>query len=364
MLETNFKRGANPVWYLVDLVGASFNDNFWMYVLENEIPYNFAPVYHDVSGTVPWTDPIQFLPNGTLPIDIFFDRTKVYRLEFRQNLGLLPPSQSDPLIYLVENYTPGIENSTDTTSGTSTTNQITNAQFSIVNFTELYTISGVNRDSVEVAPGWFLDLVGNGTAEVERIPIDSSIFTPTNAPYALHLNLTGTWTSATLRQRFADNGQNWQGKHVSTSFTARMAGVGAVVTAQLAASNNQPLAILKQALLTNTFTEYAGSALIPTYANLDVPPDAFLEYKLLLPTAGDMYFTSIQVLASDSDEEFEYEQDTVNRQVDHMFNYYKPKLEYKQIPSFLVGWDFPKNPAQELGDIVPIFAGANQGQYV
>jgi len=36
----------------------------------------------------------------------------------------------------------------------------------------------------------------------------------------------------------------------------------------------------------------------------------------------------------------------VPRQIDHLFHYYKPLLAYKPIPSALIGWDFPTNPAQ------------------
>ena len=100
-------RGVNPIWFEVDLTGHPFDDNFYLYVLQNTIPYLPATVYHDVDLSIPWTNPIEFLANGTLPIDIFFDPTMVYRLEFRQNLGLSPPSQADPLIYEVDNYSPG-----------------------------------------------------------------------------------------------------------------------------------------------------------------------------------------------------------------------------------------------------------------
>src|SRR5690606_25362918 len=54
---------------------------------------------------------------------------------------------------------------------------------------------------------------------------------------------------------------------------------------------------------------------------------------------------------------------------DHLFHYYKPQLSYKPIPSYLVGWAFPLNPAQ-FSDISghriqPATAiGANKSKYV
>src|SRR6478736_4050174 len=46
-----------------------------------------------------------------------------------------------------------------------------------------------------------------------------------------------------------------------------------------------------------------------------------------------------------------------------MFNYYKAGLDFKPIPSYLVGWDFPLNPAQFLGSNVPA-SGAAGSKYV
>jgi hypothetical protein len=68
-------RGSNPVWSFVDLNGKQFDDTFYMYVLQNDLPYIPSPVWHDPDGNVPWTNPIQFLGNGTLPVDIYFDPT-------------------------------------------------------------------------------------------------------------------------------------------------------------------------------------------------------------------------------------------------------------------------------------------------
>lgn len=364
-------RGSNPVWYFVDLFGKQFDDTFWLYVLENVIPYNFSAPFHDPSMTIPWTDPIQFLSNGTLPIDIYFDPAKVYRLEFRENVGPLPPSQDDPLIYLVENYVPtGAGIMPPNMAGSTTDNQIANGQFPVFNFTTPLNLVGVsNPPPIELAPGWFLDLTGTGNALIERIPLNTTISTPTNAPYALHIMLTGGWTGQpTLRQRFSQNGQNWQGKFISTSFTARVAGAQQTIVARLDASNNQPLVVLKSAFLSNLFVEYQGVAQVPIFVNLDVPPDAYLDYKILLPSVIDLYITSIQVTESGANALVPYQEDTIDRQIDHLFHYYEPLLVYKPIPSYLVGWAFSLNPAQIFGDSIaanaPPAIGINKSKYV
>lgn len=359
-------RGSNPVWSYVDLTGKQFDDTFYMWVLEDTIPYIPAVIWHDAAGTLPWTSPIQFLANGTLPIDIYWDPTQFYRLEFRQNVGPLPPSQSDPLIYLVPDYNPGNASATPIGGdGFTTENLISNPQFSNMNFSNQYTLSSVtNPASIEIGPGWFLDLSGTGTVVIERIPLNTALSNPTNAPYALHINLsTGSWTSAVLRQRFQQNGQNWQNKNLSTSITGMIVGSSAPILVRLDASNGQPLASILNTFITNTFTELSGFAPVGTYANLDLPPNAFIDYKVFLPSNGNVYLTSFQLIASDVAAAFSYEQITVDREIDHLFHYYQPKIEYMPNPNYLVGWDFPLNPAQLNGATMAAQGIANQGYY-
>lgn len=357
-------RGFNPVWSFVDLQGNQADDTFYLYVLENQIPYIPAVVYHDPAGTIPWNNPIQLLANGTLPIDVYWDDTQVYRLELRQNIGPLPPSQADPLIYLVENYIPGGEldipvNTTNSDTG----NQITNAQFSIINFTSPYVLADTNPNPIEVGPGWFLDLVGTGTLTLARLPLNNVLANPTNAPYALRINVGGGWTSVSLRQRLQQNGMLWAGKNVSTSFTARIENASQNVSARLLASNGATVAILTNAALTNNFVEYTGFFTLPPAMNPDLPPAAYIDYVITLPTVSDIYITSLQLVQSTLAGAVPYEEDTINRQIDHTFNYYKPFLEYKPIPSYLTAWDFPLNPAQFGVAVGPVATGNNKSFY-
>ena len=363
----DFVLSFNPIWSLVDLNGVQFDDTFYMWVLENEIPYIPAPVYHTQTGT-PWDNPIQFLSNGTLPVEIYWDPTIVYRLEIRQAVGLNPPSQSDPLIYLVPNYVPDGTggNEPSTVDDTLTENQITNGQFSIVNFAQPYVLTSVNNPpSIAIGPGWFLDLVGTGSVTITQVPLSDTLPNPTNAPYAIRITLTGGWTSPpVLRQTFEQNGMLWAGKYVASSVTALISGNSQNMSAQLQASNGQTLATLQNITLTNTFTEYNGFALLPATMNPNIPPNASISYRLLLPTVCDVFLTSFQLVASNTAANFEYEQDTINRQIDHTFNYYQPLLAYKPINSYLFGWDFPLNPAQFGVNQGPFNDGVNTAEYV
>lgn len=364
---TDYVRGANPIWYLVDLDGVQFDDNCYLWVLENEVPYLPAQAYHTPTGT-PWTNPIQFEANGTLPTDIYYNNGEVYRLEFRKNDGTTPPSQSDELVYLIENYSPtGDSASPVDVSGISTENQLANPQFAEMSLTLPYALTGVaNPDPIEIAPGWFLELTGNGTVDIERVSLNNATQTSTNAPYALRITLGAGWTSLpVLRQRLSQNGMLWSEKYVASSLTARIEGAPQSISARLDASDGAPLVILQVAALENDFTEFTGTALVPQTTNADLPPNAYIDFKVLLPTVADIYITSLQLVTLSEDATVSYQQDSIDRQIDHLFHYYKDKLIAKPIPSYLTGWDFTLNPAQFTGSTVPATAiGANKSKYV
>ena len=359
-------RGANPIWLLDDLTGNLFDDTFYLYVLQNVLPYVPATVYHDPDLLIPWTSPIQFLANGTLPINIFFESEIVYRLEFRQNTGSLPPSQNDALIYEVNDYTAGSGGSTPIDNVSfSTGNQVTNPQFSLINFTSPLTISATNPAPTAIAPGWSFVAAGTGTATIRKVPLDRTNTNPSNAPYALRLTLTG-WTAGSvfLKQRFQQNGMLWAGEYVSSAITARLDGSPPSISASLIDSNSAVLGVVLPSTVVNeSWNEFTGHALLPATTNPNVPPAAYIEYSLALPSNIDIYLTSFQLVAQDLPLEPKFEQESIDRQIDHTFHYYKDPLSYKPVPSYLVGWDFPLNPTQ-FGSSIPIAAGANVSHYV
>lgn len=311
-------RGANPIWSEVDLQGKLFDDTFYLFVLENTIPYIPATVYHDPDLNVPWTQPIRFLGNGTLPIDIYFEADKVYRLEFRQG-----PTQQDPLIYEVNNYVAGTGGSTPVdTVAFASSNQVTNPQFAYMNLDSPVTIAGTNPDPVELAPGWTLLLAGTGTITITKVALNNSNTNPSNAPYALRLTMNG-WTndSVILRQRFEQNGMLWADKIVSTTVTARLEGSPQSISASLVDSNTTVLGIvLPLTPINEAWNEYTGYAQLPDTTNPNTPPAAYIDYLMHLPSNIDIYLTSFQLVVQDLPVQPSFEQDSINRQIDHMYN--------------------------------------------
>jgi len=337
-------RGSNPIWYEVDLTAHAFDDTFYMFVLDNEIPYAPLPTWQDPFGNVVWSNPIRFLANGTLPNNIYFDPDVVYRLEFRQG-----NTQQDPLIYLVENYVPGGSGGTpiDDTSF-STDNQITNPQFSLINFSSPMMLTAISTQVLEVAPGWFLNLTGTGDVTLTQVLLNSSVTeNPTNASYALQIQLSGSWSNAYLSQRFTRNGVLWSNSFVSSSITALSGNAPQTISAILVDSQAHTLAtVLPSTALTAAFNAYPGVGEIGDSLDTDLPPTAYIEFQLSLPTNANVTLTSVQLISSDVNIAFPYEQTTLERQIDHTWHYYRDSVVMQPKDSLLTGWDFGLNPWQ------------------
>jgi hypothetical protein len=334
-------RGSNPIWFEVDLTAHAFDDTFWLFILENDIPYIPATVWQDPYGNVAWDNPIQFYANGTLPNNIYYDPDTVYRLEFRQG-----NTQEAPLIYLVENYVPGNSGNTppDETSFV-TDNQITNPQFALINFQSPLVLTAITTQVINIAPGWFLNLSGTGNVTLTQVLLNNSVPDSSNASYALRLQLSG-WNNVYLSQRFKNNGVLWANTFVSSSIMALSGNPPENISATLVDSQGHSVSVLDTTSITAAFNPYPQVSAIPPSLDSDFPPTAYTEYQLLLPNNGDITITSIQLIDGGIEIEYPYEQTTIERQIDHTFNYYNGPLQFKPIPSLLTGWDFAVNPAQ------------------
>ena len=342
-------RSENPVWSFVDLQGNQLDDTYYMFVLNNSIPYIPTPIYQDPNGNIPWMDPIQFLANGTLPDNMYWDNTMVYRLEIRQG-----DDQSDQLIYLIENYLPPSSGSGPTPPSEvniTTTNQITNPQFEQINFTSPFTTSAA---AIDIGPGWTLQLSGgSGSTTVSQVTFTGSSNLPTNPSYALNVVSNG-WSTVKLVQQFNNNGALWASSptspsYVSMSLTANCSPSGSMLnisSSLVSSASMTPVATILSATLTNTYTQEQGSGQIPVSA--DTTPVATAYTQCVIQWAGNsnVTITSIQLLGQDSANNVEYEQETLERQADQTFHYYQPLLNFKPIPSFLTAWDFQTNPFQ------------------
>ncbi len=344
----SFVRSENPIWYFVDNDGNQLNDTYYIFFLTNTMPYIPQPVYQDPDGMTVWANPLQFNPNGTLPDNIYFVSTDTYRLEVRQG-----PLQTDPLAFQpIQNYVPSGGGS-PSPGGTSLNinNQITNPQFSVVSFHDIpaYSLSSVTDPVIEVAPGWFFEGTGTGDVKFQQLVYTASDNIPTNASYGLRIFTSGGWTAAKLRQRFQGSGTIWSGKAVAANITvASLDTVANPISVDLVESDGETTNVILPISLTPDYIELKNAVPVPVSTNTDVPPVSYTDLVINLPPSGDVGITTVQLIEQDSMTPIAlpYGEETLERQVDHLFHYYADSILLMPKDSILVGWDFGLNPWQ------------------
>jgi hypothetical protein len=295
---------------------------------------------------------VQFQPSGTLPNNLYFDDSKTYRIEIRRG-----NTSADELIWEINNFQPGVQNDIPDGSVTITSdNQISNPQFAFVSFNNSITIT--TAGSHEIAPGWFLELVGAGSITVTQIrTIEGQDRIPGNPSYALQIQTTG-WTEAYLRQRFAQNGSLW----ASTSNTDQY---GIAVSAMVRSNNNltptfsiyyreegQIPVLIKNDVLNTNYRVIPGAKVIDPSSNGTANPNSYVDMLFTIPVvSSDITISNLQVVgqsvaAGQDPIELSYEQEPVERQQDHLFHYYANSILTQPKESILAGWHFGLNPWQ------------------
>lgn len=358
-MTTAFVRAANPIWFMVDLVGEPLNDEYYAFFLTNTLPYTFQPVYEDLNGTTPWANPLQFYPNGTLPDNLYFNDSLVYRIEIRHG-----NSQSDPLIYEINNYIPSdAGGGADAANSTTTDNQISNSQFSQVNFVSPLSITAAG--TYAIAPGWSFVLTGAGTATVTQIALPAANDQINNAPYVLRIATSG-FDTAYLAQRFNNNGALWssvtdqQDGVVSMSVTAVSNGLDYNVTLLYVPSNTSYIyPVVAQNIITSgDYQVLDGSITLLVSDNNQTSATAYIEMQIVLEGTGSIDISNVQCIGqtlpegSATPDPIVYQQETIERQIDHLFHYYKDSIIFQPKKSILTAWNFSLNPYQFITSTV------------
>lgn len=348
-MATTFVRAANPIWFMVDLVGQPLNDGYYAFFLSNVFPYVPQTVYQDVNGTIPWNFPIEFLPNGTLPDNMYFNDALVYRIEIRQG-----PSQTDPLIYVINNFVPSSGANPTIETPLATFNQANNSQFSQVNFngTATYTVAG----TYPVAPGWNLVLTGFGTATVTQNILAANANQINDPPYSLRINTSG-WTTAQLVQQFNDQGAIWSSNTnqqgiISVSATARGDGAPYTLSFVYTPSSGTPTLIVSGTVGDGDYQVLDGSAVLPISDNPNLSNVTFVDIVIQLQGTGIVDITNIQIIGQSIPIGASlpappvFQQETIESQINQLFYYYQNSILIQPKASILTGWDFSLNPWQ------------------
>lgn len=358
-MTVNYVRAANPIWYFPDLTGLPLNDEYYAFFLTNVFPYVPQAVFHDPAGTIPWNNPIEFFPNGTLPDNLYFNDSEVYRIEIRHG-----NTQADPLIYEINNFVPG----SNVTPGTGVVagfgeNQITMSTFSEVNFVSPLAITAAGTYSV--APGWNLVLTGAGTGTITQNPIAGNQNFVNDPNFSLGISLFG-FSTAALVQRFDKNGAIWmstllstapnQDGYISMSITAQaMTSTYSPITFFYTPSTGSPVQIgsVSGSINTGSYQVYDASQLMPVSANSDTSDVAYVDVVINLLGTGNIQITNIQVVGQEvptgttpAPVAPPYQQQTNERNIDHLFHYYRNSIILQPKDTILTGWNFPLNPFQ------------------
>jgi hypothetical protein len=253
-------------------------------------------------------------------------------------------------------------------------NMLTNPTFSQVLFVPAngmtITFTGAATETIPIAPGWNLEVVtaGASSVTVTRTSIVGSLGYPYNPPYTLTITPSGV-TSVVLWQQLSHNPSIWaQSRSGATNGyvnTNILLAPESAVTITLSYSDGSPITtLLSKDNAGSQWNQFTNTVLLPTAANTDDSDVGFSTINLNLLNNAPTTFSNLQVTPlSTNIPEVAYEETPVNRQLDQMFNYYNPLLQQINTNSFLVGWDFPLNPAQPLGTDIGTQALGNNTSY-
>ena len=256
---------------------------------------------------------------------------------------------------------PYIPDSGNTSISSAFANELSNPQFAEVLFdtqtaTYVYNFNAANQEAVTIAPGWeiVVSCAAAGSVTVSQIAPVGSLNIVTNPETILNINSAGL-SRLRLRQRLYGSPNLWGSGYLAASFIAKTySGTDTTVTLYYSQSNGTvtDVALVTATLLANgLYAAHPGSALIPASTSTEFFPDAYIDIEFSLPLSTEIDISSVMVASTGdlSFDEIVYDQTSQDRQIDQLFHYYQPQINFKPIQSFLVGWDFALNPAQFLG---------------
>jgi hypothetical protein len=259
-------------------------------------------------------------------------------------------------------------------------NQLSNSQFVDILFSNLangshtYNIPNAGTFEYNIAPDWVLVVVASAATSVtvERNAITGNASLVTNPPFSLtitpgaNINANGLY----LRQRLPDNPGIWSqsSSDDTTGYVSASLVLSSGSTAQVVyfPSNGTATQILAATNGGVSSARFEKTIQLPVSDNLESPYDGYVDINISISNNSQTTLTSIQFVGLPfKQDSVPYIQETVSRQLDNLYHYYQPQIFYKPIPSYLVGWDFPLNPANVTGYVSqPLDNLAGESQYV
>jgi hypothetical protein len=275
-----------------------------------------------------------------------------------QNYYITVYSSTNVFQFDIPNWPGVIQGATPQVIADTTDNIISNPQFVDVSFPVtatsvapfMFTTSGTNT-ATEVAPDWVMITTGSGNFSVYQQVISDNT-APSNPPYALGITSGGYSTPLILRQRIFSPrilaSIGGMGGYVSGTFIAQSTGGAVPLTMNYTPSIT---GVIQQICTGTTLTSGFISIANVTAVQITNPGSGpgYVDISIVIPVGAAIQISSIQLCGvSNLQEQVFFLEQSPERQVDHLFHYFQPQLNFKPIPSLLTGWDFPLNPGQFL----------------
>lgn len=349
------QRGTpKPVW---QITGTSPNYTFTQ--LPNPIVLSAIGTFEDS------------LDNPVIPYFYPFDAAGAVDLYYINvtNANGVPQFNREAQPYLPQTFSPVDE-------GSGFSNEISNPQFATVLFNQTsqsHTFSYTDPAGTvtAIAPDWDILVTGTGTVTVTvtQLTPQGTLNIDSNPGTILQISSSNA-SALQLRQRIFGSPNLWSGGNLSSSIVAAALSAGTPTIRMIYSQSNGT--VVNELLLTAaldsaiTYKSYPGQKKIDASTSLDSNPTAYIDIIIDLPVGFTIGITSIQIVFTGDTviADVPYDQETNERQIDHLFHYYKPLLDYKPLKSYLVGWDFCLNPGQLGFSTASKAIGNNTSYYV
>lgn len=215
-----------------------------------------------------------------------------------------------------------------------------------------YSVSGTDTYTT-IAPGWMLLTSGTDTITVQQISISGSNVSPSGAPCGLSISGGSSLTSISLVQRVLNSPRILANSYIAGYFEVK-SNTGSeqgpfIFTYVPSGTGDTELICQGVSSIGSNFTAITGASQFIPAANSD-GYSGYIEFQLAMPVGCNVTVTSFQAIStpSSSNTNLSFIQISTPQQKSQLFSYWQDALNYKPIPSFLVGWDFPLNPAQSM----------------
>ena len=247
---------------------------------------------------------------------------------------------------------PGVSSGGGGGGTTSTSdNIISNGQFVDVDFPVTATSSTPQTFTIasgtvttEIAPGWSVVTTGAGTVNVWQIPISGATTNIGNPAYALGISTTGFSLPIQLTQTIQAP-RILASTPVSATFIAQSNGANVTLSLTYTPSiTGAPQTLASGTAVSADYSVIANATPI-SITNPGVGTGS-VNVSIVIPNGTSVNISCVQLCAAINNAIVGYIQETPEREVDHLFHYFQPAINFKPISSLLVGWDFVANPQQ------------------